>query len=335
MADIVFGLGSSHGPLLALPPDMWSLRAEDDKKNPALEYRGEKYKWDDLRDLRVSENIAAQVELPVREERHAACQEHIAELGRRLADVNPDVLVIVGDDQHEWFQPENMPTFAVYYGDHVLNRPPAKDIEKKSKALALAAMNYRTPNDVRYETVPDLALKIISQAKDDGFDIATCGGIPQGEQGNIGIGHAFGYVQRRICNDKPIPFVPVMLNTFYPPNQATPKRCFKFGQMLGRAIRNWDSNKKVAIVASGGLSHFVIDEEHDQRMIAAFKANDPSGLTGEPDELFRSGTSETKNWITSAGVLSESGLAVDMFEYVPCYRSEAGTGNAMGFATWT
>ena len=124
--------------------------------------------------------------------------------------------------------------------------------------------------------------------------------------GKIGIGHAFGFVQRRICEDDPIPFVPIMLNTFYPPNQASPKRCFQFGNKIAKAIQNWNSDQTVGIVASGGLSHFVIDEEHDARMIEGFKNNDEEAITGEPDKLFRSGTSETKNWITVAGILKES-----------------------------
>ena len=335
MAKIICGLGTSHGPLLGTPPDMWHLRAEDDRKNPALEYRGEKYGWDQLRKLRRGENLEAQIEQQVKNERYARCQENIANLANHIRKVKPDVIVIVGDDQHEWFQPENMPTFAVFYGNHVYNRPPAKKIEKKSKGLAIAAMNYRTPEEVRYETVPDLAMEIIMTAKNDGFDIATSAMIPQGEDGKIGIGHAFGFVQRRICEDDPIPFVPIMLNTFYPPNQATPKRCFQFGNMIAKAIQNWNSDQTVGIVASGGLSHFVIDEDHDARMIEGFKNNDEEAITSEPDKLFRSGTSETKNWITFAGILKESGLSIDTFEYIPCYRSEAGTGNAMGFATWT
>ena len=47
LAEIVFGVGTSHGPLLGTPPDMWYLRAEDDRKNPALEYRGRKYNWEE------------------------------------------------------------------------------------------------------------------------------------------------------------------------------------------------------------------------------------------------------------------------------------------------
>lgn len=335
MAKIVLGVGTSHGPLLGTPPDMWHLRAADDRKNSALEYRGDKYNWSDLRDLRKKEQIDAQIVDKVKAERHEQCQQNIARLADRVREADPEVLVIIGDDQHEWFMPENMPTFSVYFGDHVYNRPPAKSIEKKSKGLAIAAMNYRTPEDVRYETVPDLAMNIIMTAKEDGFDTATSSAIPQGKDGNIGIGHAFGFVQRRICEDRPIPFVPIMLNTFYPPNQAKPKRCYQFGEMIAKAIETWKSEKRVAVVASGGLSHFVIDEEHDARMIEAFKENDVKAITNEPDELFRSGTSETKNWITGAGALSRSGLSIDTFEYIPCYRSEAGTGNAMGFATWS
>ena len=78
MAKIICGLGTSHGPLLGTPPDMWHLRAEDDRKNPALEYRGEKYGWEQLRRLRSDENIEAQIEQNVKNERHARCQENIA-----------------------------------------------------------------------------------------------------------------------------------------------------------------------------------------------------------------------------------------------------------------
>ena len=135
--------------------------------------------------------------------------------------------------------------------------------------------------------------------------------------------------------DKPIPLVPVLLNTFYPPNQAKPGRCYDFGRTIGRAIRAWDGGKRVAICASGGLSHFVVDEEWDQKMIDAMLKQDAETIAAEPNIMFRSGSSETKNWITVAGILSQTSLEMDLLDYVPCYRTEAGTGNAMAFATWT
>jgi 3-O-methylgallate 3,4-dioxygenase len=51
--------------------------------------------------------------------------------------------------------------------------------------------------------------------------------------------------------------------------------------------------------------------------------------------MFRSGTSETKNWLVTAGIMSVTDLKMNLLDYVPCYRSDAGTGNAMAFATWT
>ena len=38
MAEIVFGFGTSHGPLLATPPHEWDLRANVDRKNKALAF---------------------------------------------------------------------------------------------------------------------------------------------------------------------------------------------------------------------------------------------------------------------------------------------------------
>jgi seryl-tRNA synthetase len=32
--------------------------------------------------------------------------------------------------------------------------------------------------------------------------------------------------------------------------------------------------------------------------------------------------------------MSGTGLGLELVDYVPCYRSEAGTGNAMAFTAW-
>lgn len=53
-----------------------------------------------------------------------------------------------------------------------------------------------------------------------------------------------------------------------------------------------------------------------------------------PEDYFQSGTSEIKNWITHGAVMAECGLDMTLVDYVPCYRSTAGTGNAMCFAFW-
>ena len=48
---------------------------------------------------------------------HDAYQKAIATLEKTLKDANPDVVVIVGDDQEEMFFDDNMPLFSTYWGE--------------------------------------------------------------------------------------------------------------------------------------------------------------------------------------------------------------------------
>lgn len=337
MAEIVYGFGTSHGPLLNLPPEEWEVRANFDRAQTELAFREGTYSFDELRELRKGDNFEAQNKIEVRTERYQRCQKQLDALSDKIAEVDPDLMVIVGDDQHEWFMSDTQPCFAVFCGDQSLNLTYSP--EEKEERIRIGRTGdmyaYRPEQDQSYPNVPELAARIMEQAMDDEFDVAACMEQPCGPGGMRSIGHAFGFIYRRIMLNKPVPLVPILINTFYPPNQPTPKRCYEFGKSIGRAIGSWESGKRIAVAASGGLSHFVVDEKWDDWFVTAILNDDTEALTGEPNIMFRSGTSETKNWITVAGILSETNLKMDLLDYVPCYRSEAGTGSGMGFATWT
>jgi len=122
------------------------------------------------------------------------------------------------------------------------------------------------------------------------------------------------------------------VNTYYPPNQPTPKRCYAFGQAVRKAVESWNSDKRVALIASGGLSHVVIDEEIDAMVIDGLKNKKPEVLFQLPRQKLRGGTSEILNWVALAGAMEDRELKY--FEYVTTYRSPAATGCGMGFAYW-
>ena len=128
-----------------------------------------------------------------------------------------------------------------------------------------------------------------------------------------------------------VPIVPVALNTYFPPNQPRPRRCYALGQAIREAVRGGPS-ARVGILASGGLSHFTVDEELDRGVLDACKANDGEALCAIPVSKLNSGSSEIRNWITVAGAASH--LTNAWQEYIPCYRSAAGTGCGMGFTVW-
>lgn len=336
MAEIVFGFGVSHGPLLVTPPDRWSLRADWDRRQSAHHFRGRRYEFDELVRLRRGENLPAQLTLEVKTERFERCRRRITELGAALRGADADVLVVAGDDQREWIMADLQPAFTVFHGPSVTNLAfdEARAAEDPSVAYRMRATEA-AGRDAVYPVESELAVHAIEQLTAAGFDVAASARQPDGPEGPRQLGHAWGFVYRQLLEDRPVPLVPVLVNTFYPPNRPTPRRCYELGLALGRAIRSWDAAKTVAVGGSGGLSHFVVDEPFDRALLTALERGDAEYVLSLDDSYFRSGTSEVKNWLVAAGMLAETNLRMRVLDYVPCYRSEAGTGCAMGFAAWT
>jgi 3-O-methylgallate 3,4-dioxygenase len=321
--------------MLSVAPELWLERVKADRANPAHFYQGKTFTYDELAALRKGENLASQCTPEVCRERHARCQKAIRKLGDIFEDLNPDLSVVVGNDQMEVFTNEHVPALAVFWGEFVEGMPRTPEFLAKLPPGIASAEADRTPTEyTRYPTIPGLGRHILERAVHDGFDPAQLTKLPTGEIGSNAVPHAWGFVYRRIMRDKVVPNVPVFVNTFYPPNQPTVARCFSFGRTIARAIASWPSDRTVAVIASGGLTHWVLDEPFDRMVLEALKLGDIAKLANVPEEMWQAGTSEIKNWITVAGIMADTRMKMHVVDYVPCYRSEAGTGNAMGFAYW-
>lgn len=331
MAEIVLGMASSHAPQLEMPPENWRAYGDRGRTQAVHWFEGKTYSFGELAELRAGEHFERECTDEKFQTRWDACQNAIRHLEETLAAVKPDVCVILGDDQKESFDDENMPALSIYYGDTVDDMPNpggARGIYSNPEVARRPAGPMTHPADAA------LGEYLIEAFIENEFDVARSNKLPAGRDGDGSIGHAFYYVYRRLMNNVVTPSVPVLVNTYYPPNTPTAARCYRFGQTLRKAIEDWDSDKRVAVFASGGLSHTVIEEELDARIIDGLKHDDTAKLTDYPDVRFRAGTSEIKNWIALAGAMSGGGLAMNMVDYVPCYRTEAGNGCAMGFAEW-
>ncbi len=336
VARIVLGLGSSHGPMLSIAPEFWPDRVLADRANPRHYFQGKIYTFDEMAELRREERLSVQASAEVREQRYARCQRAIAALGDVYLENMPDVLVVVGNDQMEVFTAEHIPAFAVFWGDYVEGIPRTPEfLAKLPPGIARAELDRTPPEYTRYACVPELGRHLIQSAMAEGFDLAQMTRLPTGAIGSNAVPHAFGFIHRRVMRDRVAPQVPVFINTFYPPNQPTVSRCYNLGRMLARAVASWPSDQRVAFVASGGLSHFVVDEAFDHAVLDAMLGSNAAAIEDFPECMFESGTSEIKNWIVVAGAMAEAGLKMTLIDYVPCYRSEAGTGSGMGFAYWS
>ena len=331
MAEIVLGMASSHAPQLEMPPENWRTYGDRGRTQAVHWFAGNTYSFGELAELRAGEHFEKECTDEKFQTRWDACQSAITHLGETLAAVKPDVCIILGDDQKESFDDDNMPAISIYYGDSIDDNPNPGGMRG---VLSDPVVARRPAERMTHPADAGLGEYLIETFIENEFDIARSSKLPPGRDGDGSIGHAFYYVYRRLMNNVVTPSVPVLVNTYYPPNTPTASRCYRFGQTLRKAIEDWDSDKRVAVFASGGLSHTVIEEELDHRIIDGLKHDDVTKLTDYPDVRFRAGTSEIKNWIALAGAMSGSGLAMDMVDYVPCYRTEAGNGCAMGFAEW-
>lgn len=326
MAQIVLGLGTSHSPQLSTPAEKWPLRAELDTRRTNLYAPpdGKALSYEDLL-AQADPAIIKEITPEKMEARAAANQRGIAKVAEAYASAAPDVLLIIGDDQDEVIHHHNMPAMCVYWGDSVATVP--RDVAHQPEAAKVAAWAHG--DAVKTHPVESgLARHIIESLIDQEFDVAHSQYLREGQ----GIGHAFSFVYNRIMNGKEVPTIPIMLNTYFPPNQPTPKRCYDLGRALRVAVESWKSPARVGIIASGGLSHFVVDEELDRQVLKALEAHDAQALSSLPRERLNAGTSEIRNWVAVGGAVED--LDMELFDYVPCYRSPAGTGCAMAFARW-
>jgi hypothetical protein len=260
--------------------------------------------------------------------RHEATQAALAHLGAVLVEAAPDVLIVVGDDQNEWFSADGQPALCIYWGDAVENLPPP--VEKMAPSLRRAYWGYY--GDGTNRTFPvDAALGrylVQTLTRDHAFDVAHMRVQPR----HAPFGHAWSFVHQRLMGERIIPIVPVLLNTYYPPNQPTPSRCYQLGRAIRQVVEAWAPAKRVGILGSGGLSHFVVDEVLDRHVLEILARRDAEAVAALPLAHLDSGNSEIRNWIAAAGAVEH--LEMKLVDYVPSYRSEAGTGVGMAFAVW-
>jgi OH-DDVA oxygenase/3-O-methylgallate 3,4-dioxygenase len=199
-----------------------------------------------------------------------------------------------------------------------------------------AEWGHSPPERREYPAFAALASHICKSIVPQGFDVAVSKKLPEpAGHWSSGAPHSMGFIYRQIMRDRVIPHVPVIINTFFPPNQPTAYRCFELGQAVRQALDTWPGNERVAIFGSGGMSHFTIDEAFDQMFLKALADRDAETLCAIEEKHLQAGTSELKTWIAAAGALFETDLRGDVVGYEPCYRSGAGTGTANGFVAWS
>lgn len=199
-------------------------------------------------------------------------------LGQELDATEPDVLLLIGIDHVETFFPGSVPPFAVITG--------------QTATAEFAGREWNVP--IHHE----MAQAILDGLIEEGIDLSYA------HEGLLG--HAFATPLEYIHQGRSIPIVPMFVNVYLPPLPTT-RRCLQVGEALRKVI---DSRpEKVAILASGGLSHypgtwkyFFPEYEFDHWVIQELEEGRPESLldlTGE--QLDEVGNTELLPWVIMFG----------------------------------
>ena len=328
MAKLSAAFASSHSVMLAAQLEDWLTKFRvSDLRMPYFDDLGRKISFEQVLALAPG-NMAELITEDAITRRFHEVQDALLRMKEHVQSAKLDVLVIVGDDQYEMFKDEHMPSIGVYYGDSIRNAvkqeiPP----EEWYKRAQMRRLEDET--EAHYPCHRNMALHFIENLIEREFDVSAVSATPPGQTE----GHAYSFVHRWYLKGAVIPVVPIFLNTYNWPNPPTPKRCVRLGKALRELIASYPEDLRVGLMASGGLSHFVVEEQMDRNIMAALRRKDIDYLGNLDACKLKAGSSEIRNWIVVASAATD--LDVSWEAYTPAYRTLAGTGTGLGFARWS
>lgn len=226
----------------------------------------------------------------------------------RIAALRPDAVIAVSVEHFTNFHLGNLPAFAMATGDSYLG-PVTKEM-----GAFVGVEQHQYPGHA------DLGRHLYEFALDSEFDPALV-------EGGLDFDENFCVPFKHLDPESRLPLVPIIVNGVNPP-WPTPKRCYDFGRMLRRAVEAQSVAKRVVVVGTGGLSHWVglpesgnINEEFDRDFLARLESGDPERLTDytcEEIDAAGNGAHEIRTWLVAAGAAG-TGFEVLTYEPVPVW----------------
>ena len=236
-----------------------------------------------------------------------------AELRQRLDAARPDVVIMFSNDHLLNWPLNNTPEYTVGVGDEHVG--PADWFDEW-----LAMEKYHVPGH------SSLARFIVNESARHGLALAHLRDM----QFDDGISVPTHYLNP----DGKFRLIPVTMNCTVPPIPE-PARAYEVGAILRDVVRAYPGAERVAVVATGGLSHepggpryFWVDEEFDRWFLDLLKHGDHAALLREctlerMEAAGSGGTAELLAWIL---VLAFTRGPADILAYMPAIAWRSGTG---------
>ena len=218
------------------------------------------------------------------------------ELGKVLDETKPDAIMFLGADHVETFSVTCVPAFAIIAGSRAMAR--------------FAGREHNLP--IHREMAEDILNKLVV---DHNFDMAY--------SEDAELGHAFSIPFEYVIGKRDIPVIPFFTNVYVPP-LPTPRRCEALGKAIAEIVKG--RKERVAIIASGGMSHFPGTTKYlhpefdfDRWLVSQFEAGNTDALlnmTGT--QLDEVGNTELLSWAVMFGAIGKQ--PGELIDYIPTWH---------------
>jgi 2,3-dihydroxyphenylpropionate 1,2-dioxygenase len=283
---LVSALAASHAPNILLEPGA---------------------EWEDFMKLHYSmapQGAASKPSLEQQKKLRRDAEEAFAVLRADMERAQPDVLIVVANDQFVNFFWNNIPTFFVTVADEVKGQ--------------------FTRHRFHYRNHKELGRAIVRAGMDKRIDFSF------GE--HIELQHTQVVPLYFLLPEPKIPILPIYVNTWVDP-APTPGRCYEVGELIRAVAEHRD--ERVAIVATGGLSHFPgsprigeIDTQFDHKLLEVMRQGQGKSLVDySVQDLLKAGDSEFLNWMVVLGAIGDAKASYTT--YMPDFVA-----TGWGFVSW-
>jgi len=301
MGQIVAAMASSHAYTFT-KPETWDERRNRTRGNYARRYGYEPPERPEVAQESFDDDVV----------RFRNIDAALESLRSHLRELRPDALILIGDDQDENYRTNNLPQLAIYTGSE------------------LTTFEHGS----HYRCDADLARAILTTAVESEFDLASSESF--GDAGLIS--HAHRDILRFHDPEGSLALVPVFVNAIHVPG-PTPRRCYEFGRIIRQAVEQSPDEKRVAIYASGGMSHFTagypwphyegpatvgsICIDFDHELTTAMRDGQSARLAElSSSDLLANGGIEFRQWLVMLGVLGDAKPRELVYE--PFFRAVMG-----------
>lgn len=251
---------------------------------------------------------------PPEAQRDAVWQAY-ADCARRLAELEPTSVIIVGCDHYILFGTHCLPRYVIGTGD--VDGP----IDRLPGLQRRVVTNHHA-----------LAEHIVAHCDASGIDWSVARSFT--------VDHSFSIPHQLVVQaaeqlmGKTLPSIPVYLACGVDPYISL-KRSADLGRQLRAAVEAFDADERVVIIGSGGISHWVgtvemgkVAEDFDREILALGVKGDLDALCAYRDEdILRrggNGAMEIRNFACAMAALEQPVGEVIAYEAVPAWVTGLG-----------